>query len=421
MDYTENEEKKEDYFDKITNFFNYFTLGGEDNTKAALESSDVERNNKGIKDYHRNSVQQVVYNLKLKRASVLKTPNRFSLDTSIIKNKEGAKNIEIEKKYLTNSAAKKCDEREKVAASQNVLHKKNSEKKKKNSEKDFYYPSSVNFAGGDIFHLKSESKKENTERKDGKGKKREKKKQDGEKRKKKEKCSDRGDREENRRIVKSEEMEEKEQEEKRWRKREEEKGQVKAHGKVEKEGKKEYKKVQGTGDEKEFKKEEKKEYKKKESGKKERKKGRDQKKAQEETETEREIQVQRTHEKKKKSKNIISSYEQNDLAKGSRLEENSNDEIGKRGIRNSTDSKEFHDKNNEALNNNYFIKAYDELKINYISNSDKKYFSIRSNKQKDDIIKLPKLNLITPSRSSSSEENKTKHGNITTKNACDTF
>ncbi|EWC86757.1 hypothetical protein PFNF54_04310 [Plasmodium falciparum NF54] len=81
MENIEKENKEENYLDRLTNLFKYLTLGVEKNNSTEKNSTH------SIKyDGHKNSLQQVVYNLKLKRASELSVPHRILGNTSISKN-----------------------------------------------------------------------------------------------------------------------------------------------------------------------------------------------------------------------------------------------------------------------------------------------------------------------------------------------
>ncbi|SBT41529.1 conserved Plasmodium protein, unknown function [Plasmodium ovale wallikeri] len=371
MEYTQNEEKKEDYFS---------TKGGQDNTKPESPNSG-RKQDKGISDNHRKSVQQIVYNLKLKRASDFNIPSRFNVNTST-NNDKGTKEKAIKNRNILDSASPEaCVQEDNEKNSQNEFYLNKSEKKKK-SQKDFYCLSGYDFSEGESFQLKEQS--------EGKKEKKERKKRGEKKKKKKERQKER-------------------QKKKRegWKSGSDESVST-ARGEQEIEEKK----------------------KRKKQGKKEKNKERDREDC-------KVTDVMKDHTREKNqmvtckermSKQANSKDEMDhpsDHSRGSKDEDierkKSNTSI--RGILttqldsdNSNSSTSLKYNKNETSKKKGYIKPQDGLKINYISDSNKRYISIwGSKKKKGDIIKLPKINLVAHSMSNCREENKTDENDTTDK------
>ncbi|SBS86203.1 hypothetical protein POVCU2_0035840 [Plasmodium ovale curtisi] len=376
MEYTQNEEKKEDYFSVITSLFNYFMPGDQDNTKPESPNSG-RKQDKGISDNHRKSVQQIVYNLKLKRASDFNIPSRFNVNAST-NNDKGAKEKAIKNRnILVNVSSEACVQKDNEKNSQNEFYLNKSEKKKK-SQKDFYLPSSYDFSEWESFQLKeqSEGKKERKERK----KKGEKKKKKKERPKKKGEGWKSGSDESVSTARGEHEIEEKKKRKKRGKKE-----------KNKERGREDWKVIDVMKDH-----------------------------------TREENQMVTCKERMSKHANSRDEMDHpSDHSRGSKDEyierKKSNTTI--RGILttqldsdNSNSSTSLKYNQNATSKKKGYIKPHDGLKINYISDSNKGYINIwSSKKKKGDIIKLPKINLVTHSMSNWREENKTDENDVTDK------
>ncbi|EUD69173.1 hypothetical protein C922_00036 [Plasmodium inui San Antonio 1] len=431
MEYTPNEEKRTDYFGVITNLLNYFSLGIDDTVNPQVNSPGVQKDGRGATRHRRNSIQQVVYNLKLRRASDLKTSTRFGLDAPAMHDRKGfEKQRQEEDNASTNVHPTKCEQAPNTRDSsvENCLNgsserRKKKKKKKKNAKnRDNQYTSSFDLSGGEFFQLKEQSGGEDSEvekRKEERKKKREK----GKKKSKK----------------------------KSKRKEEEEKTKEKTaeaddtghdaenadHSELDRgiEGKKRNGVCDktGDGDEPHWEEEavnmgedagggvcvleETKKTKKMKSVKKTKKK-----KARRE-----EMQVDETNSIENDSAEN-GSADMKPVRRTSEPRNPSNTTKEKhnnvRKRRNTTVSSSFvqppqssnsdepnflHGVHEAESQKKDFVKAQDKVAINYISDSKKSYISIRSsNRDKDDVIQLPKLNLSTRGGGSSSgEENET--------------
>ncbi|SCO74164.1 conserved Plasmodium protein, unknown function [Plasmodium vivax] len=419
MECTPNEEKREDYFGIITNLFSYFSQG-----------NDVKVTPPPQRHSHpRNSIQQVVYNLKLKRASDWKISTRFGLDAPVMSGRKGLEKVPPEEdKASTNVSPTKCEGEANTRDSsaevnirdssaeanirdssaeanirdsspQNCLNgsgeRRKKKKKKKNAKKnrDIQYTSSFDLSGGEFFQLKEQSGSDGGEEsKVEKRKEERKKKREKGKEKSKEKRTKRGE-EAERTKEKSIEATDAEME----------RGMegTKQNGGCEQTGEGDAPQREEVCEQEETKKKKKMKKTKKTKKKKTR---RD------------EMEVSETSYAEKNS-NENDSPENGSPENGSvqmkparRTSEPRNPSHERKGTHNN-----IRERNNATFSS--FMQPprssnSDELAINYISDSKKSYISIRSsNRDKDDVIQLPKLNLSSRGgRSSSGEENETTDG-----------
>ncbi|CAI7722132.1 conserved Plasmodium protein, unknown function [Plasmodium vivax] len=386
MECTPNEEKREDYFGIITNLFSYFSQG-----------NDVKVTPPPQRHSHpRNSIQQVVYNLKLKRASDWKISTRFGLDAPVMSGRKGLEKVPPEEdKASTNVSPTKCEGEANTRDSSAEVKEGKKKKKKKNAKKnrDIQYTSSFDLSGGEFFQLKEQSGSDGGEEsKVEKRKEERKKKREKGKEKSKEKRTKRGE-EAERTKEKSIEATDAEME----------RGMegTKQNGGCEQTGEGDAPQREEVCEQEETKKKKKMKKTKKTKKKKTR---RD------------EMEVSETSYAEKNS-NENDSPENGSPENGSvqmkparRTSEPRNPSHERKGTHNN-----IRERNNATFSS--FMQPprssnSDELAINYISDSKKSYISIRSsNRDKDDVIQLPKLNLSTRGgRSSSGEENETTDG-----------
>ncbi|KJP89949.1 hypothetical protein AK88_00405 [Plasmodium fragile] len=421
MECTPNEEKGTDYFSIITNLFNYFSLGIDDKVTAQAHSPGVQKSSTGANPHQRNSIQQIVYNLKLKRTSDLKISTRFGLDPPVTHNRKGFEKERQEQDKVSNNVhATKCEEGEnrRNSSTENCLNgsgeRRKKKKKKKNSKnRDNQYTSSFDLSGGEFFQLKEqsaneddhESKVDKHKEKRKKKSKKQKSKREKEKKKTKEKTAEPCDaadnvddselewgREGTKRnggCDKTREDDEAHREEETVNFADNEKGGVCVQEETTK--KKKMRSVKKT---------------------KKKKTRREEKNVNETSSTENDfaengsapMKPARLTSELKNTSNTKNRKHNNTTLSSSFVQppwSSTSDEANLLHVVDEADS-QITD----------FKKAQDELAINYISDSKKSYISIRSsNRHKNNVIQLPKLNLSTRGdRSSSGEENETTDG-----------
>ncbi|KMZ84996.1 hypothetical protein PVBG_01395 [Plasmodium vivax Brazil I] len=394
MECTPNEEKREDYFGIITNLFSYFSQG-----------NDVKVTPPPQRHSHpRNSIQQVVYNLKLKRASDWKISTRFGLDAPVMSGRKGLEKVPPEEdKASTNVSPTKCEGEANTRDSSAEVNIRDSSAeaniRDSSAEANIRDSSPQNclngfdLSGGEFFQLKEQSGSDGGEEsKVEKRKEERKKKREKGKEKSKEKRTKRGE-EAERTKEKSIEATDAEME----------RGMegTKQNGGCEQTGEGDAPQREEVCEQEETKKKKKMKKTKKTKKKKTR---RD------------EMEVSETSYAEKNS-NENDSPENGSPENGSvqmkparRTSEPRNPSHERKGTHNN-----IRERNNATFSS--FMQPprssnSDELAINYISDSKKSYISIRSsNRDKDDVIQLPKLNLSTRGgRSSSGEENETTDG-----------
>ncbi|CRH01175.1 conserved Plasmodium protein, unknown function [Plasmodium relictum] len=424
MENKENEDITEDYFDKITNFFNYFTLGNSQNDEVENASSKIKDNKNKINENKRDSVKQVVYNLKLKRASVLQLPQRFILDTSIFNKK--AVNDKIYGNCMTDTSLNSREENNDRNREINSLDISDIEKESKNN---FVYSPSFHHNADELFNL---NEKRNNEKEKEK-KKKKKIKKEKEKRKKE------GDKKNSVEINKGEEyvrkrekeykkkVENKEMEERQEHKEINiKKDKIKKHNKElkekgikiiinieesytdEKEEKKKKREKNNYTEENEAKdEEEEKEMKKEKEIKKEKNKNKEKKKMEENYEN----NIENGLIKEKENQETKNQNSSNELLDYKNLNQSSSSYDKKvHFLKNKNFIKNI--KNNEELIKNQISMDTLTLKEENISDNNKKYISIRNSKKRSNIIILPKLNLKENCKSFSVEKIKTRNENV---------
>ncbi|SOV81863.1 conserved Plasmodium protein, unknown function [Plasmodium reichenowi] len=161
MENIEKENKEENYLDRLTNLFKYLTLGVEKNNSTEKNSTH------SIKyDGHKNSLQQVVYNLKLKRASELSIPHRILGNTGISKN-------DSDKERDNNT---KREENEDARDSQIYDHNicgpikehqdiQTISLQQEDDKKVYFYSSSIDLEHGEIYKIDQAHKKKKKKKK----------------------------------------------------------------------------------------------------------------------------------------------------------------------------------------------------------------------------------------------------------------
>ncbi|SPJ11947.1 conserved Plasmodium protein, unknown function [Plasmodium sp. DRC-Itaito] len=168
----ENIEKEENYLDRLTNLFKYLTLGVEKNKSTEKNSTH------SIKyDDHKNSLQQVVYNLKLKRASELNIPHRFLGNADISKNdfdKERDNNTKREdNEYTRDNQIYDYNKCEQINDQQNIPKIYSQQE---DDKKVYFYSSSIDLEHGEMYKIDQTYKQKKKKKK----KKKEKEKHKGE-------------------------------------------------------------------------------------------------------------------------------------------------------------------------------------------------------------------------------------------------
>ncbi|GAB67838.1 hypothetical protein PCYB_124040 [Plasmodium cynomolgi strain B] len=437
MECTPNEEKGTDYFDIITNLFNYFTLGIDDKVTPKQNSPDVQKDGRGSTPHQRNSIQQVVYNLKLKRASDLKISTRFGLDAPPVHDRKGfEKERQQEDNASTNVHPVKCEggENRRSSSAENCLNgsgERRKKKKKGKKNRDKQYTSSFDFSGGEFFQLKEQSGSEGEE--DSKVEKRK------EERKKK--------REKGKEKTKKKKSKRWEEEEEKTKKTAEaaytanaanaanaaddselERGMegTKRNGGCDKrdEGDEPHREEEtvnigenakgGVCVQEETEKMEKTEKAEKTKKMKKKKTRREEMKVNETSCSENGSAQMKPERRTSEPRNPSNTRKgkHNHVRKGNNSTLSSSFVQPPRSS-NSDEPNFLHVVDEAESQRKDFVKAQDELAINYISDSKKSYISIRSsNRDKDDVIQLPKLNLSSRGGRSSSgeEENETTDG-----------
>ncbi|CAA9989390.1 conserved Plasmodium protein, unknown function [Plasmodium knowlesi strain H] len=427
MEYTPNEEKTTDYLGLITNLLNYFSLGIDDKVTPEKNSSDMQKASMGRNPHARNSIQQVVYNLKLKRTSELRISPRFGLDTPAMQNRKGFEKKRQEEDNASISVLPsncKGGENTRDNSAENCLNrsgeirKKKKQKKKNAKNRDKQYTSSFDFSGGEFFQLKEQSEDEGEEEskveesKEERKKKREKRKDKGKKKKKKSKRE-----EEEEKTIEAVDAEENAEDPELEPGVDETRGNI-GCGKTD-EGDEPHREQEAVNyGENETRgadmQEDTKKKKKVKKVKKKKTRGVEMKVNETiSTENDSAENGPAPIEPTKHTSERTNTY---DTGKGNHnaVRKKKSTTLNRSFVQppcrsNSDQANVVHVVDEADSQRNDFVKAQDELGINYISDCKKSYISIRSsNKGKDDVIQLPKLNLSTRgSRSSSGEENET--------------
>ncbi|CXI98031.1 conserved Plasmodium protein, unknown function [Plasmodium berghei] len=138
MSHQKNEGKNEDYFTIVTNYF-YHLIYGNQNTQSSKSDCLDKDLYDDIVEKHKNSVHQIVYNLKLKRESNFNIPTRFSINSEIEKVPSLKESTHTENKIIENYKSQQNEDDntvilEKYDMRKSQKKKKGEKKKKKNFE-----------------------------------------------------------------------------------------------------------------------------------------------------------------------------------------------------------------------------------------------------------------------------------------------
>ncbi|SCM05305.1 conserved Plasmodium protein, unknown function [Plasmodium chabaudi chabaudi] len=140
------EEQSDDYFSTITNYF-YNLIYGNENSQGLKPDSLNQNVYDDIVEKHKNSVHQIVYNLKLKRGSNFNGPTRFSISQES-EQTQGLKELpHTENKIIENFESQENEEDNPQNLEDKYDLKKSHKKKrgKRNKKKNFDISTSETF------------------------------------------------------------------------------------------------------------------------------------------------------------------------------------------------------------------------------------------------------------------------------------